>query len=422
MNQFGMDFPKPADFEDGTKRRGPQITPQRLVVLGLLIVGGLLLGLTVSHWPNDVPFAGPLNRIQNVVQKDPKEELRDSIIMKFREGDSEQALLLCEKLIELDPSLGYGLRAEIHSAEDRPDEALADCAKLIEVDPVRGHTLRGKLLYDQDKYEEAAEEFTKLIEADPTSSDGYRLRALSKLQAGKYDEAVADAEKLAEIDAVTGYALEGQIHEEKKDYKKAVEAYGKAIKADPGNINWHAMRYQARLRADDNEGAVKDAEQLIELSPAQGYIWKGDALAKMGKSEEAVEAYGNALGHDPTNATALNNRAYHRALAKKDLVEAAKDVEEAIEIDGEQPAFVDTRGYISYLRGDFKQALADFNQALRDAQEQDTEPEFSAEIHFHRGLVYRKLGENDLAEADFKKAKELGFEWKEIPEPVSGTL
>jgi tetratricopeptide (TPR) repeat protein len=142
----------------------------------------------------------------------------------------------------------------------------------------------------------------------------------------------------------------------------------------------------------------------------------------LGKSDEAIEAYGNALGHDPNNGTALNNRAYHRALARKDLVEAAKDVEEAIEIDGEQPAFVDTRGYISYLRGDFKQALADFNQALRESEDKGDPKEFSAEILFHRGLVYKKLGEEDLAKKDFEKAKTLGFEATEYPEPVTGSL
>ena len=110
------------------------------------------------------------------------------------------------------------------------------------------------------------------------------------------------------------------------------------------------------------------------------------------------------------------------ALTKKNLHEASKDIAEAIEIAGEEPAYVDTRGYIAYLQGQFKDALADFNLALDGAEKVKANDEFSAEIFFHRALVYRKIGEAELAKEDFEKAKKLGFKWTEEPEPVGGEI
>lgn len=422
MSDPGMEFPKPADFdEEARQSRRPRITVERMLVLGLLLFGGLFLGLATEFWPEDNRVGDLFNPLMNVAMQSPEEELRNNIINRLRNNDLEQALLLCERLIELDAAQGYELRARIYAAEENFEEALADADRLAETDPKKGYLLKGNFLVEQEDYAKAAEAFGQLIEADPASGVGYRLRALCYLEIEEIDKAVADSRQLAEIAPVPGFDLEGIIYERRGEYAKAAEVYSKAIEVDAENSPaWHGRRYMAHINAEDYQGAVDDADAIIKVEPSRGYIMKGDALARLNKSDEALEAYSKALGHDPTNATALNNRAYHLATIQENLVEAAKDVEEAIDIGGEQPAFVDTRGFISYLRGDFKQALADFNQALRDADAEGLDPEFSAEILFHRGLVHRKLGEEELAEQDFAKAKELGFEWDEMPEPVSG--
>jgi len=388
-----MEFPKPNDFDD-MKPKGPKLSPERFVVLGLILFGALFLGLATELWPKDAGLEQllSLSPFQKIAEPTESDEIKQQINASLQEGDVEQAILLSGKLIEIDPKAGYFERGRIH--------------------------------FLLKKFAEAETDFTKLIEAAPKEADAYKLRAICRLQLDQRDKALEDAAKIAEFEPREGQLLIGEIHEEAKNYDKAIEAYTKLIEIDPAQSVSYIKRYQAYLAKNDYEKALADANKIVDLQPAQGYILKGDALAKLGKSEDAIKAYGDALGHDPTNATALNNRAYHLALMKKDLKDAARDIAEAIEIAGEegQPAYVDTRGYIAYLQGRFKDALSDFNLALDSAEKMKASEEFSAEIFFHRGLVHRKLGETDLAKKDFEKAKKLGFKWTEEPEPVGGEI
>lgn len=393
MSDPGMEFPKPNDFDD-MKPKGPKFSSERFVVLGLVLFGALFLGLAAELWPKDADLQQlfSLSPFMQVAEPTETDEMRQQIMANLQQGDTEQALLLAGKLIEIDPKVGYFERGRIH--------------------------------FLMKKFAEAENDFTKLIEVSPKDADAYKLRAICRLQLDQRDKALEDAAKIAEIEPREGQLLIGEIHEDAKNYDKAVEAYTKLIEIDPAHIAGYLKRYQAYLAKNDFEKALADANKIVDIQPAQGYILKGDALAKLGKSEEAIKSYGDALGHDPTNATALNNRAYHLALMKKDLKDAERDIAEAIEIAGEegQPAYVDTRGYIAYLQGRFKDALADFNLALDSAEKMKASEEFSAEIFFHRGLVHRKLGEKDLAQKDFDKAKKLGFKWTEEPEPVGGEI
>ena len=392
MSDPRMEFPKPNDFDDHKNRKGPKFSAERFVVLGLIIFGALFLGMAAEFWPKDANLAELLSMspFLKVAELSESDEIRKQIVENLQQGDTEQAILLA--------------------------------GKLVEIDPKSGHFERGRLYFLLKKYPEAEKDFGKLIEIAPKDADAYKLRAICRLQLDQKDKALEDAAKVAEIEPREGHLLTGEIHEEGKNYDKAIEAYTKLIEIDPAQITGYVRRYQAYLAKNDYEKALADANKIVDIQPAQGYILKGDALAKLGKSDDAIKAYGDALGHDPTNATALNNRAYHLALAKKNLQDASKDIAEAIEIAGEEPAYVDTRGYISYLQGQFKDALSDFNLALDSAEKISASEEFSAEIFFHRGLVYRKLGEADLAKEDFEKAKKLGFKWTEEPEPVGGEI
>ena len=201
------------------------------------------------------------------------EEIQRQIVENIQQGDSEQALLLAGKLVEIDPKAGY--------------------------------FERGRLYFLMKKYADAEKDFGKLIEASPNNADAYKLRAICRLQLDQKDKALEDAAKVAEIEPREGNLLIGEIYEEDKNYDKAIEAYTKLIDVDQGQLAGYVKRYQAYLAKNDYEKALADANKVVDLQPAQGYILKGDVLAKQGKSDEAIKAYSDALGHDPTNATAL---------------------------------------------------------------------------------------------------------------------
>lgn len=387
MDHPNMDLPKPAEFEDCGRRIRPKITLERLSVLGLLLVGGAFLGLAAEFWPQG-GFQNLLAPFQLAGQETP-EDLQQQIQDSLRAGDVRQALALC--------------------------------ARLVEMDPEQGRFLRARLLIALSEYDKAADDLAKVIEINSQNTDAYALRARVNLLRKDNEAAVQDADRLIQVQSRDGHLLRGEIFAQLKDYDKALADFDAAIKEDAEYRDAYVGRFQVLLEKGEYDKALKDAEKIGETKPSTGHVLRGDVYAKQKNYDESIKAYTAAIEADPKNATAYNNRAYHKALARRDLDSAQEDVSLAIELAGEEPAYIDTRGFVAYLQGQFKAALGDFDEALEGAEDSISQ-EFYAEIYFHRGLVYRKLGEDKLAEEDFAKAKQLGFEWTEIPEPLAKEL
>ena len=180
------------------------------------------------------------------------------------------------------------------------------------------------------------------------------------------------------------------------------------------------QRMIVRRNAGDVDGALREADKLIALNPDEsGYRHlRAEMLSVKKDFSEAAKELTRIVAKNPTDHTALNNRAYFLALMKKDLHQAWVDIEKAIDIGGENPVYVDTRGYLRYLLRQPKEALVDINASLkRDSRTMTREG--VGEIYFHRALVQQQLGHKELAKADFERATKLGFIAGEIPLPLS---
>lgn len=174
------------------------------------------------------------------------------------------------------------------------------------------------------------------------------------------------------------------------------------------------------LSRGDIDRALAQCDRLIEIDPKEGHTAKADIFIRLERYQDSIEEFSHILAIDPNDASSYNNRAYHRALARIDLAEAEKDVQKALEIGGNEPSYIDTRGYLHYLNGRYDLALDDFNRIIDHANElQGMRRREFGEILFHRGLVHRKLGKPRLADNDFAFARRLGFDFDHYPEPLS---
>ncbi|QDU59288.1 Tetratricopeptide repeat protein [Planctomycetes bacterium Pan216] len=183
------------------------------------------------------------------------------------------------------------------------------------------------------------------------------------------------------------------------------------------------MRIEAqiisRLQRGDVDGALKASDELAKLVPKAGFLWRGEILMRVSRPGEAAKTYHRLVELDPTDHLALNNRAYALALAEENLDEAMENVNQAIDIAGDVPAYIDTRGYLLYLSGRVPEALEDFNKVLSDqARRSQTRDAGIGELFFHRALAYKALGKEELAKKDFNTATRFGFLSDREPQPL----
>ncbi|MHC4526689.1 MAG: tetratricopeptide repeat protein, partial [Planctomycetota bacterium] len=125
---------------------------------------------------------------------------------------------------------------------------------------------------------------------------------------GRYDEAISIYTKQIEVDPndIPPWYRRGRIYQQKKQWDKALADYSKAIELDP-NRSYHWYR-RADTYSDMQEWdkALADFSKAIEIAAtdtadpgsrrrlAQMYHGLGGVLEKMGRSEDAQQAYQNA--------------------------------------------------------------------------------------------------------------------------------
>lgn len=197
----------------------------------------------------------------------------------------------------------------------------------------------------------------------------------------------------------------------------------------------YEMRGHLRLEKRDLQGALEDFTKVTAMKPhdSNAYLMRATALQQLQRHEAAIAEVTKAIEiRGEASPTLLNSRAYFRALAGTQLDEALADVEKALEREANNAAYLDTRGYILYLKGEHAKALVDMNRALmlterkrimpgrlamvRDPdaqkimgrQKRASDHEVAVMYH-HRGQIQQALGNEAQAQADLRKGDKLGY-------------
>ena len=135
------------------------------------------------------------------------------------------------------------------------------------------------------------------------------------------------------------------------------------------------------------------------VSDAQGYAARGQALAKSGKTEEALAEFDRALALDPYNVPAL----YGRGLiyqAEKQHEQAIADFTAAIGLTPQrvEPLLARAASYLAIDKT--KEAASDLDEAVQ------ADPN-SAQAWSARGVTYERLGDKAKAFASYGRALAL---------------
>jgi len=213
----------------------------------------------------------------------------------------------------------------------------------------------------------------------------------------------------AEIDKETLAAQkleEGNKLFDKKNYQVAISRYNEAIKLNPNFFEAYYNRGVVYGISQNYIQAISDYTQAIKINPSfeVAYNNRGAAYKDLKNYSQAISDYTQAIKLNPNYANAY----YNRGIAYDDLQkyeQAIADYTQAIKLNPKNSNLYQAysnRGVAYAMLENYEKSISDFTQAIR------LNPN-GAELYYNRGLCYQVLGQNSKAEADFEKAKELGY-------------
>ncbi len=146
---------------------------------------------------------------------------------------------------------------------------------------------------------------------------------------------------------------------------------------------------------------LEQASRAPARRPFKSIIYSslGDAYSALENFEDSDRVYELAIRYDGDNHNAMNNYAYSLSVREVNLERAKELALKAIEMDAENPAYLDTVGWVYFKLGDYDRARR-FIRASVDTGAND------AEVLEHLGDVYEKLDNLQEAKKWWKQALE----------------
>lgn len=260
----------------------------------------------------------------------------------------------------------------------------------------------GLLAVEQQQLKQAEGYFKTLIETGKRDHEARYYLARVQEQSGELMEALAGYERVGEGDlwldaqaraasltaklgdldgarrqlqdlrvrdpslAVRLYLVEGEILSQAGQLRQALELYNRALAEAPGNHDLLYARALVAERLDDLKMAEADLQRI--------------------------------LAEDPKNFHALNALGYTLADRTDRLQEALRYIEKALALAPNEPAIVDSMGWVQYRLGNLDVAAEHFKRAY-DLSRGD------AEVAAHYGTVLWEQGKRKQARALWEKAR-----------------
>jgi Flp pilus assembly protein TadD len=182
----------------------------------------------------------------------------------------------------------------------------------------------GWTLFQEGRSAEAVAEYERALAADPNHAKAHNNLALALVELGRLEEAAShferslELEPRAEIYSDLGFTMArlGKSDEARADYEKALEL-------DPHCASAHFNLAVDSVQAGKFGEAESHYRQALAGRPtAETHNGLGYALARQGRTDEAVAEFRKAIDLDATFAPAYNNLA--DALLKQGKLEEAQ--------------------------------------------------------------------------------------------------
>jgi len=318
-------------------------------------------------------------------------------------GPLAKAVEVTQEAIKLAPenTVALGLQGQTELLSGHPADAARTFGALV-AKGVKTPDLHARLAAAQlgtGKRDEARASFSRALELSEGKHAG-ALLGLGRLDiaAGKPEAARERVERLKTLYPASpaGPGLEGDMLFASRQPAAAVAAYQDAL-AKGGGADLVLKLSQARRAAGDETGGLQAMRDWLAQHPQDGAVRLGlaSSLQASGARDAAVKEYELLVTQQPKNAVALNNLAWLYFESKDPR--AADLAQRALAEAPENPAILDTVGWIRVQQGQVEQGV----QLLRQAAEKAPR---EAEIRYHLGAALARSGDMARARQELEAA------------------
>jgi tetratricopeptide (TPR) repeat protein len=173
--------------------------------------------------------------------------------------------------------------------------AIEQYEQIVKLDPtsVEDHLLLGRLYRLNNELGKAEEEFRVAVKIQPNSEEAVSTLSYLYNEEGDTNRALSILESVPESDrSAKIYAGLGYTYEQKKDYKKAIAAYRKAVEADKDNLDSVRGLAQNLMNDGQIDAALDQYKLIAEADPqdAQTYLRIAEIYRRDGRFDQALDS------------------------------------------------------------------------------------------------------------------------------------
>jgi tetratricopeptide (TPR) repeat protein len=313
------------------------------------------------------------------------------------EGNAVAAIAAAQEAAALEPETQRFAYVDTLLRLDRLDEARAELESLRNDASIRDEAdLRiGKLCYQLGDLTEAGRRFGSLISSPSEAPEAFFYLSSIAEREGRTDLALEGYSKLAEAGA--GLIVRGRAarllmqKDDRRAAFKMLDDHAAKERAEALDVEF------AKAALLEDTGRATEAIALLQLAlerfPDHPGVRYQIALIqdKAGMERESIKNFESLLKARPEDASLLNALGYSLADRNQKLPRAEQLIRKALEASPDNPAFLDSLGWVRFRRGDVEGAIPHLERAYRIFPD--------AEIASHWGEALWQLGKQPEARA-----------------------
>lgn len=293
-------------------------------------------------------------------------------------------------------------RGQKYYEMEKYDLSDADYRQITKIEPgsMVGFLGLGRNAEKQEKYAEAEKNYDYAVKLSPEEPQCYVFRADCYVKQKKWDKAIEDAVKAASINASSGVLdIMAKINDEPQ-FSQLIARLEIEAKKRPEEVTFPVIAAALYNTFGKPQNAIPYLKKNIGKGSDESlHYMLADIYAKLGMYDEAAESNKIALESDSTSTDYLQQkvRIARNSGNVKEAIAAATNM-----IDNDRTSFEPymTRGIEMLHAGLYDGATDDFSTAI------SIEPGNTHAL-LYRGYCHTKLGNAEMARADYEKVTEI---------------